>query len=289
MADSKAKQTAARITSKLPGTIQSSSNPRVLSRSELKHRGSPNNNRNPSIDISDFTAYKERPSTWSSFRSRLRARYAALPPSVRWTARVLRVIAPIVPIGIFFSEHVLQIMWVSGPSMTPYLNENYEQTHTESDVILVNLWPWGSMWPWNMTRRLERGMVVTFRSPANPSNIAIKRVIALPGDRVTTREPCPRPSQIVPFNHVWLEGDADDPKKSLDSNTYGPVSINLITGSVVAVLYPRMRRLKWWEWDPPAEAKSGSDTQKELGEGYRSSVRDRVVKQAVKIEVPGLD
>lgn len=58
---------------------------------------------------------------------------------------------------------------------------------------------------------------------------------------------------------------------------------------MVAVLYPRMRRLKWWEWDPPAEARTGSDTQKELGEGYRSSVRDRVVKQAVKIEVPGLD
>lgn len=128
-----------------------------------------------------------------------------------------------------------------------------------------------------------------YRSPANPEHIAIKRVIALPGDRVMTREPCPRPSQIVPFNHVWLEGDADDPRKSLDSNTYGPVSINLITGSVVAVLYPRMRLLKWWEWDPPAEAQAGSDSQKEAGEAYRSSVRDRVVKQAVKIEVPGLD
>jgi inner membrane protease subunit 2 len=29
--------------------------------------------------------------------------------------------------------------------------------------------------------------------------------------------------------------------------------------------------------------------QKEMGEGYRSSVKDRVVKQAVKIEVPSLD
>jgi inner membrane protease subunit 2 len=50
-----------------------------------------------------------------------------------------------------------------------------------------------------------------------------------------------------------------------------------------------MRLLKWWEWDPPAEAQADSDSQKEMGEGYRSSVRDRVVKQAVKIEVPGLD
>lgn len=131
------------------------------------------------------------------------------------------------------------------------------------------------------------------RSPANPSNIAIKRVVALPGDRVTTREPCPRPSQIVPYNHVWLEGDAEDPRKSLDSNTYGPVSINLITGSVVAVLYPRMRLLRWRDWDPPVDvttnSNSGEGTEKSIPDGYRSSVKDRVIKQAVKIQVPGLD
>lgn len=48
--------------------------------------------------------------------------------------------------------------------MTPYLNEGYEKTHTNSDVVLVSMWPWTS-WPWNWEkrRRLERGMVVTFR------------------------------------------------------------------------------------------------------------------------------
>lgn len=120
------------------------------------------------------------------------------------------------------------------------------------------------------------------RSPANPSHIAIKRVIALPGDRVITRSPCPKPSQIVPFNHVWLEGDVDDPRKSLDSNTYGPVSISLITGRVIAVLWPRMRLLKWWEWDRDDDSSDGSA-------GYRKSVRDRVVKNAVKLERPTLE
>lgn len=49
-----------------------------------------------------------------------------------------------------------------GPSMTPYLNEDYAQMHTKSDMVLVNMWPWGG-WPWERKRRLERGMVVTFR------------------------------------------------------------------------------------------------------------------------------
>lgn len=127
-------------------------------------------------------------------------------------------------------------------------------------------------------------LMMIFRSPANPSHIAIKRVIALPGDRVITREPCPKPSQIVPYNHVWLEGDVEDPRKSLDSNTYGPVSISLITGRVIAVLWPRMRLLKWWEWDRDDGSEEGDGPG-----GYRKSVRERVLKNAVKLERPALE
>jgi mitochondrial inner membrane protease subunit 2 len=99
----------------------------------------------------------------SSFISRFRSRLSALPLPVRRTFRVLRILTPIVPIGIFFSEHVLQVMWVRGPSMTPYLNENYTEMSTRSDMVLVNMWQWVFGWPWERSRRLERGMVVTFR------------------------------------------------------------------------------------------------------------------------------
>lgn len=119
-------------------------------------------------------------------------------------------------------------------------------------------------------------------SPANPSHIAIKRIIGLPGDRITTREPCLRQTQIVPWNHVWLEGDAEDPRKTLDSNTYGPVSLSLITGRVFAVLGPRMRWLNWTDW----ESGSTDDAAANL---YNQSVRDRVLKDAVKLDQPMLN
>lgn len=125
-------------------------------------------------------------------------------------------------------------------------------------------------------------MLDIYRSPANSSHIAIKRVVGLPGDRITTREPCMKPTQIVPFNHVWLEGDAEDPRKSLDSNTYGPVSISLITGRVLGILGPRMRWLNWEDWEAGRSGGSSTDSQ----ENYRQSVRDRVVKEAVKLERP---
>lgn len=47
--------------------------------------------------------------------------------------------------------------------MTPYLNEDYDQMQTKSDIVLVNMWGGGGLWPWERKRRLERGMVVTFR------------------------------------------------------------------------------------------------------------------------------
>lgn len=173
-------------------------------------------------------------------------------------------------------------MWVRGPSMTPYLNEGYEQTNTNSDMVLVNLFPFsaGIRSMGKKRTRLERGMIVTFRSPANPNHIAIKRIIGLPGDRITTREPCLKPTQIVPFNHIWVEGDAEDPGKSLDSNTYGPVSVNLITGRVEAVLWPRPRWLRWTDWE------NGANT--DADDHYREEVRKRVVKEAVKLQSPAI-
>lgn len=99
---------------------------------------------------------------FSTFFSNLRQRYAALPKPIQRTCRGLRILAPIVPISLFFSEHVMQVMWVRGPSMTPYLNEDYHQNHTKSDMVLVSMMPY-RVWPWERQRRLERGMVVTFR------------------------------------------------------------------------------------------------------------------------------
>lgn len=123
------------------------------------------------------------------------------------------------------------------------------------------------------------------RSPGNPRNVAIKRIIGLPGDRITTREPCAKDSQIVPFNHVWLEGDAADPRKSLDSNTYGPVSVSLISGKVVAVVWPRFRWLDWTGWEKGVVE---GDTEGRFGTEYRKEVRDRVGKGAVELERPFL-
>lgn len=67
------------------------------------------------------------------------------------------------------------------------------------------------------------------RSPRNPENVVVKRIIALEGDIVATREPYPFSTETVPLGHVWVEGEHPEGRMSLDSNFYGPVSgsINL--------------------------------------------------------------
>ena len=71
-----------------------------------------------------------------------------------------------------------------------------------------------------------RGMET--RSPNHPNVVAVKRVIALEGDVVVTKPPYPFPREEVPVGHVWVEGDAENREKSLDSNYYGPVSLDPI-------------------------------------------------------------
>lgn len=98
-----------------------------------------------------------------SILSRVRERIAAIPSPIRRTFRVLGALSPIIPIAVAFHEHVMQTMWVKGPSMTPYLNEDWAQTHVQRDLLLVNLWLRQGL-PWkNRSIRLERGMVVSFR------------------------------------------------------------------------------------------------------------------------------
>lgn len=188
---------------------------------------------------------------------------------------------------IFFWDHCYQLTWIRGPSMTPYLNEDYKTTQTQRDCVLVNRWA--------PVKDLQRGMVVVlpyvsrsflqhalhladglddFSSLRDPNVVSIKRIIGLPGDRITPRSSSLfSTSYIVPWNHVWIEGDTSNPKESLDSNTFGSVPMNLVTGRATAILAPRPRWLRWTDWENAQD-------------GPAASQRARVEVGAVQLEKP---
>jgi inner membrane protease subunit 2 len=189
--------------------------------------------------------------------SRLKGRL--LPgPFARGFAWYSLVIASWIPAAIFFKDNVGAIGEVGGESMYPYLNPTFNQGFAKDLCWISKRRP---------ATNLQRGMIVTFwyvypwqsrigslhicpcRSPSHPEVLSIKRVIALPGDKVITKAPHPYPTAVVPVNHIWVEGDNKDGRKTLDSNHYGPISMGLITGRVTYILRPWKGQVRWWEFE----------------------------------------
>ncbi|KAI5283834.1 hypothetical protein KEM54_001802 [Ascosphaera aggregata] len=189
--------------------------------------------------------YDGNASNWK--RSRFSyLRFGNWPPSIRLIVLTATYTFGCTLIGIVLWDHVVQVIHATGGSMTPTLNPNHAETHTERDILLVR--------KYRPAFDLKRGMLVIYPSIENPDKIMVKRVIALPGDEVTTRKPCPKPTRFVDWNHIWVEGDTADWRESKDSNWYGPISMSLITGRAVAVIgMKRVRWLKWEDWEKEAD------------------------------------
>ncbi|EXA48282.1 mitochondrial inner membrane protease subunit 2 [Fusarium oxysporum f. sp. raphani 54005] len=168
------------------------------------------------------------------------------PSLARSTALRLFGFATWIPVIAMFNLHVAELTFVDGASMYPLINDDKDST-LRRDVILN--------WKWSPQENLERGMVVTLRykrSPLHPETIAVKRIVALENDVIKTKAPHPLPTVRVPQGHVWVEGDGP-PGSSLDSNTYGPVSRQLITGRVTHIVFPfrKFGALPWRDHQRP--------------------------------------
>lgn len=145
---------------------------------------------------------------------------------------------------------------IKGISMQPALNPSIG---TE-DYVFLSKWAVRNMY-------VQRGDIISLISPKDPSQKLIKRIVGLQGEflfRLTVRDSfqlvvfCCYPKWIVwitgdivptigykkpyvkiPPGHCWIEGDHTG--HSLDSNTFGPVSLGLMTARATFVVWPPAR------------------------------------------------
>lgn len=132
------------------------------------------------------------------------------------------------PIYITVNDYVFCVARVEGTSMQPTLNPKFRK---QSDVVILDRL---------ITNydNIKRGDIVALTSPNNQNVSFIKRVIGLEGDVVET--PRYRHSYVyIPRGHCWVEGD--NSRSSLDSNSFGPVSLGLVKGRATHIVWPPKR------------------------------------------------
>ncbi|XP_035746801.1 mitochondrial inner membrane protease subunit 2 isoform X1 [Egretta garzetta] len=174
-----------------------------------------------------------------------------------------------VPVTVTFLDRVACVARVEGASMQPSLNPGGRKA---SDVVLLNHW---SIRNYDVQRGdIVSLVLLTFdpstkgeqiggeseetekdvtlaKSPRNPEQKIIKRVIALEGDIIKTIG-YKKKYVKVPHGHIWVEGDHRG--HSFDSNAFGPVSLGLLHARATHILWPPQR---WQKLEPmlPPERK----------------------------------
>jgi signal peptidase I len=144
--------------------------------------------------------------------------------------------------SVFIITFLYQPVRVEGTSMLPRLQDD--------DRLFINKFVYH-------IEAIGRGDVVVFHYPLDPEKSYIKRVIALPGDRLRIdrgtvwlngqrlreeyvpeeyRDTVSMREMTVPPGHYFMMGDHRC--ISSDSRTFGPVERSLIFGKAVFVMWP---------------------------------------------------
>ena len=145
-------------------------------------------------------------------------------------------------LAFFIRQFVVELYVVDGPSMRPTLQSR--------ERLVVNKFIYRFRAP-------ERGEVLVFRYPKDPSRDFIKRVIAVPGDTIEIKdgrvfvnqklmnEPyilektlSDYPQATVPEGHVFVMGDNRNNSEDSRFADVGFVPYDLIKGKAVLVFWP---------------------------------------------------
>lgn len=140
-------------------------------------------------------------------------------------------------ISISFADAVGSVAQANGTSMEPTLNPGTNDLMgvLKGDVVFFEKFSAPAS---GFSRDgISRGDVVVVRSPQEPNQLIVKRLIALQGDWINV----PQTYEIlqIPKGHCWVEGD--NGKASLDSRIFGPIPLALVEGRVTHKIWPPNR------------------------------------------------
>lgn len=193
--------------------------------------------------------FQDTPPTISSVELQPEAAQPVLAPAARPSPRRknslglwLRDLIVSTAASVLIITFLYQPVRVEGTSMLPRLEDR--------DRLFINKFVYH-------ISSIERGDIVVFRYPRDPDKSYIKRVIALPGDRIRIdrgtvyvngkalsesyvpeqyRDSRSMESMVIPDDAYFMMGDHRS--ISSDSREFGPVERSLIYGKAVFVYWP---------------------------------------------------
>lgn len=184
----------------------------------------------------------------------------------KWWRRALIICLVILSLGAvqFTRAFVFQTHQIVGNSMEPTLHEK--------DRLIISKFnqKWDSVRGKNYTP--ERGSIIAFTDPQDSRLRLVKRVIALPGEKVVVGGGqvvvynSQKPDGFIPGSGTWADnlqstsgdleltvkdgevfvlGDNRPGAYSLDSRTFGPIKTDTIIGRVTLRIWPFSNRTKF--------------------------------------------
>ena len=155
-----------------------------------------------------------------------------------WAVSILIAVA----LALFIRYFIVELYLVEGPSMRPTL--------VNSERLVVNKFIY-------YFRQPERGEILVFRYPRDPSRDFIKRVIAIPGDTIEIKdgrvfvnqqlmnEPYilsktrgDYPLTTIPEGHIFVMGDNRNNSEDSRFADVGFVPYELVKGKAMMVFWP---------------------------------------------------
>ncbi|OMO85086.1 Peptidase S26A, signal peptidase I [Corchorus capsularis] len=133
-------------------------------------------------------------------------------------------------ISVTFSDLIASVAAVRGASMYPTFNSktgSFLDSLSDDYVLVEKLCL--------RKYKFSHGDVVVFSNPSDHKEKQVKRIIGLPGDWVGTHNDVVRVRQ----GHCWVEGD--NSASSVDSRSFGPVPLGLVSGRVTHIIWPPHR------------------------------------------------
>jgi len=155
-----------------------------------------------------------------------------------WVISILIAVA----LALFIRYFIVELYLVEGPSMRPTL--------VNSERLVVNKFIYYFKTP-------ERGEILVFKYPRDPSRDFIKRVVGVAGDTIEVRqgqvfrngelldEPYILemtrgnfPASKVPEGHLFAMGDNRNNSEDSRSRAVGFVPVNMVKGKAILVFWP---------------------------------------------------